>query len=73
MYQCQQCSSLVSANTPSYSLVIQKRKQSYPKRSKVNEHHKEGKAKITDDPGGTGFEIVKEIAVCRACYDALCE
>ncbi|MDE1463461.1 hypothetical protein [Spartinivicinus poritis] len=45
----------------------------YPKRLQVNVHHKEGKTKTTDDPGGTGFEIIKEIAVCRACYDTLRE
>ena len=68
MYQCQQCSTAVSSKTPSYLLTVQQRKKQYPVRPKVNIHRKEGKTKVTDDPGGTGFEVTKEIVVCHSCY-----
>ncbi len=30
---------------------------------------KEGRPKKTDDPGGVGFEIVREVVVCPGCFE----
>jgi hypothetical protein len=30
---------------------------------------KEGRPKKTDDPGGVGFEIVREVVVCPSCCE----
>ncbi len=30
---------------------------------------KEGRPKKADDPGGVGFEIVREIVVCPGCFE----
>jgi hypothetical protein len=30
---------------------------------------KEGRPKKTDDPGGFGFEIVREVVVCPSCSE----
>jgi hypothetical protein len=30
---------------------------------------KDGRPKTTDDPGGTGSEIVREVLVCPSCFE----
>jgi hypothetical protein len=31
---------------------------------------KDGRPKKTSDPGGVGFEIVREVVVCPSCFGA---
>jgi len=72
MFICQNCLSKISANQPSFNYTIQKRTKIYPKRLKANVFIDEkGKEKKSDDPGGQGFEIVKQIRVCKKCYEVL--
>ena len=72
MYVCEICNTIVLPNTPSTLLVLQTRKRSYPSRNKANKFldpKKPGKNQIiySDDPGGFGFEIEREVRVCPEC------
>ena len=73
MYRCQLCQSVVPAKTPCHRLVLQWRKKEYPFRPRANvlvrkpSPDKKPKEEYRDDPGGQGYEIVKEIIVCTAC------
>jgi hypothetical protein len=72
MYKCQNCSTLVSSNQSSYLFAIIKRKKQYSFRAEANTCiTKDGKKKKPNDPGGSGYETVKEIRVCRKCYSEL--
>ena len=72
MYICKNCYSVISANQPSFNFPIEKRTKRYPKRIKANLYiDDKGKEKLVDDPGGIGSEIVREIQVCKTCFDKL--
>jgi len=69
MYICENCRIQLPPHTPSHLVTIKKRKKRYPKRPKSQRFiDNEGRLKPRDDPGGSGFETVKEIQVCSACY-----
>jgi hypothetical protein len=73
MYQCQNCSTLVSSNQSSHLVAIIKRKKQYSFRVDANTYidKKVGKKKKSNDHGGSGYETVKEIRVCKKCYSEL--
>jgi len=45
------------------------RRRKYPFREKANQFIKDGRLKKTDDPGGAGQEIVREVLVCPSCAE----
>ena len=72
MYRCEQCGAIAPPNTPAIRLAILTRPKTYPYRSKANrvaylDENCKHKVTYTDDPGGIGREIEKEITVCPAC------
>src|SRR5262249_44786018 len=75
MYRCQLCGTTVPPGTPCHRLVVQTRPARYPFRSRANCFRRlvnDGKRKkhkdiYTDDPGGTGSQIVREVMACPAC------
>jgi hypothetical protein len=68
MYTCQKCGQTVPRRVPAHRLAIETRERSYPFRPKANRKIYVDKKWITpDDPGGTGYETVREIVVCPAC------
>src|SRR5580658_6147739 len=72
MFRCQLCQCVVPPKTPCQHLVLERRSKKYPYRSMANTFvrlNDKGKRKEyhTDDPGGEGQEVVKEIVVCPAC------
>lgn len=72
MFICKNCFKQISPHQPSFSYPILQRIKKYPKRPGVNAYiDADGKKKIKDDPGGIGKETVKEIRVCKHCYDKL--
>ncbi|WP_020395982.1 hypothetical protein [Thiolinea disciformis] len=71
MYLCDHCQQQISANVPTYSLIVQTRPVIYPKRSQANRYHKNHRLERPNDAGGEGFETVKTIKVCPDCYRAL--
>jgi len=70
VYVCEHCHLTIDPNTPSYLLPVKIRRKQYPFRSAANEYidPASGRQKQSDDPGGTGYETVREIRVCKNCY-----
>lgn len=71
MYICKHCASVIPSHTPSFLFTQKTRTKTYPHRPKVQIFQKDGKTHKKDDPGGTGFETVREIQVCASCYGKL--
>jgi hypothetical protein len=71
MFRCQLCGTVVPPRTPSHGVVVQSRPSRYPSRPRANRfrRHENGKHKVihTDDPGGAGSAIVKEVRACAVC------
>jgi hypothetical protein len=72
MFRCSLCQSVVPPGIPSHQLVLKRRRKAYPFRSRANAFvrtNEAGKRKEfhTDDPGGEGHEVVREVIVCPAC------
>jgi len=63
------CGGVVPANTPAVRQVIETRKRKYPLREKANRFRKDGRIRQSDDPGGVGYEAVREIVVCLGCSE----
>ena len=71
MYKCEKCQNVVPAKTKAHRVVIETRKKRYPKRERANKIKEDGKVKHIDDPGGMGYETVREIIVCPDCAKKL--
>lgn len=71
MYRCDLCGVVVQPNTPARKLVVETRRKVYPERRDSNRIRIQGKKKPlhVSDPGGVGWEAVREVKVCRACYE----
>jgi hypothetical protein len=83
MYHCELCQRLVPPHTPATLVVLQTRRVHYPDRQNANRapNKRSGKRKAyfvphdphhdpRDDPGGHGYEIVKEARACPDCAAA---
>ena len=71
MYHCSICNYLVASGNACLKRVTETRKKYYPvrnyaKKAVVWEKGKK-KKKWTDDPGGVGWEIVREEWCCAKC------
>jgi len=67
MYKCDICHQMVPPGTKAVRLPVEFRVRHYPARTKANRYIRQHKTWTTDDPGGTGREIVREITACPAC------
>ena len=67
MYRCHLCQVVVPARVAARRVVLQRRIRQYPVRPKAFRKIKHGKVEYVDDPGGIGWEIVREVLVCAAC------
>jgi hypothetical protein len=71
MYRCQLCGTVVPPHTPCHRLVVQTRPSRFPFRSDANRVVRlvngKRKEKRTDDPGGAGSQIVREVIACPRC------
>jgi hypothetical protein len=77
MFICERCGSTAPAGASCHKVVAVKREVHYPARKGCNRgvpewNPKKNKMEIrpgsADDPGGVGWEIVKEIDVCPTCF-----
>lgn len=59
-YQCQKCKATAPKGTPSVRVVVERRMHEHPFRKEVN---RDG----SNDPGGKGSQIVREMVVCPDC------
>jgi hypothetical protein len=67
MYRCQICAKVMPPRTKAYRISVETRHRRYPKREKVNRVAKDHKVRLVDDPGGEGYEIVREVTACPDC------
>lgn len=62
MFKCQQCGEQSKPGEKSFQKPVEFRPAIYPYRSRAN-RGVEG----TDDPGGKGLQVKKELRVCGRC------
>jgi hypothetical protein len=67
MYQCHLCKQIAPAGTRAHRIVLETRPRTYPFRRAVQRYARDGKRLYHDDPGGTGYETVREVLVCAEC------
>lgn len=76
MFRCQHCGTVTPPRVSAETVVVETRPRVYPFRKEVAEiiclRHPRPKLETRDDPGGTGWEIVRAIRVCPPCKRALC-
>ena len=75
MFQCHHCGTVTPPRVSAETIVIETRPRVYPFREDAQEvvvwRHGARKIETRDDPGGTGWEIVREIRVCPPCKTSL--
>ena len=79
MYHCSKCNKVIGPNISCNKIVTQTRQKRYPCRPKVHPGYfttPEGELKRSnsnflrqDDPGGDGWETVKEVFMCPVCCE----
>lgn len=69
MYKCQICNTLVPAKTKATVIPIETRSRSYPHRVKANRavRRPKGNIEYPNDPGGKGYETVRQAHACPQC------
>jgi hypothetical protein len=76
VFRCQQCREVVPPNTRPVRRVVETRERQYPFRPKANRLKRKPRpddpestkrVRYRNDPGGSGREIVRELALCPAC------
>lgn len=76
MYRCQLCGGVAPAGTRAVKVVVAARPKAYPPRRSANTVHKRNPRtgkwswEETDDPGGVGWEIGREVTACPGCAAA---
>lgn len=74
--QCGICSTQTKPREKVSRIVVETREKTYPYRSdansfvrseKVGDIYLQGKKEKSNDPGGKGWEIVREVIVCSSC------
>ncbi|MCB9762162.1 MAG: hypothetical protein H6739_20350 [Alphaproteobacteria bacterium] len=67
MYRCYASGVVVPAKRPAHKVIIQVRRKEYPFRRKAVPVRIPGKKNkvLRDDPGGVGFEPVREVLMCE--------
>jgi rubredoxin len=66
MYRCELCGQVIEPNTKAIRVPVETRHRQYPSRQKEISQGRNRKKTITV-PGGTGFEIVREVVSCPTC------
>lgn len=67
-YRCEDCKTIQPPKTKPYRLAVQTETVIYPFRSKVNQFKTDGGWETRDDPGGRGWQIVRELVLCHWCF-----
>ena len=71
MFRCQVCRKVVAPSTRPIRHVVETRERQYALRPKANRFERDGRERRSDDPGGTGREIVREVLLCGSCAEEL--
>lgn len=83
-YRCELCNAVVPVKNVCEKFVIKRRIRHYSIREKANAGYATKSGRLihpirksnkrsdrTDDPGGTGWEIVQESPVCKVCSERI--
>lgn len=68
MITCGLCGQQTKPGENTFRVVTEWREKTYPRREKANRFRKDRKMETSDDPGGVGYEIAKEVGACGDCY-----
>lgn len=68
MFRCTRCQKVSLPGDKPVRLVVETREKVYPFRSRAN--RRRGYMNFTDDEGGRGQEIKREVVVCKDCNKA---
>ncbi len=71
-YTCEFCKKTPKPGTPAKKVVLTTRPKNYEYRREVNRfsyYDEDGQKQVEyrDDPGGQGYEIVREVTACPNC------
>ncbi|MEM7135134.1 MAG: hypothetical protein AAF500_01075 [Myxococcota bacterium] len=69
MFRCELCNRVSQPGERQIKVVVERRPAEYPSRSKAQRSNASGRGKFRDDPGGAGYEIVREKIGCASCID----
>jgi hypothetical protein len=67
MYRCEKCGKIVPPGKRCKKIIAQTKVMNHPYRNGANATKVEDRWEYTDDIGGQGQQIVKELKVCEAC------
>lgn len=67
MFRCHFCAACTPAKTKAARVPVETRARTYPRRLEAHTYDHNGKLKHKDDPGGIGYEVVREVLACPAC------
>lgn len=75
MFRCHHCGTVTPPRVSAETVVVETRPRIYPFRRKAHRELTWRESLRTwekrDDPGGTGWEIVREVRVCPPCKGVL--
>ena len=69
MFRCELCDRVSLPGERQIKVVVERRPTEYPSRGKAQRSRAGRRDKFRDDPGGAGYEIVREKIACAACID----
>jgi hypothetical protein len=67
MFVCEQCHEVVGPAVPQTRRVVERRRVRHPPRADAQWVKEKGRWKRRDDPGGAGWQIVRERGLCPRC------
>ena len=68
MFKCGICNEDSQPNEKAFHVVLETRQKTYPQRKAAYEFKSQAGGAVTrDDPGGQGFETVKEVLAHSSC------
>jgi hypothetical protein len=67
VYKCQLCQKVVPPGTKAFRIPVEFRLRHYPPKARANRVVSDNKVHYVDDPGGTGYEIAREVTACPDC------
>ncbi|MEM8607005.1 MAG: hypothetical protein AAGF92_07860 [Myxococcota bacterium] len=69
MFRCELCERVSQPGESQIKVIVERRPAEYPSRGKAQRSRVGRRSKFGDDPGGAGYEIVREKIACVACID----
>jgi hypothetical protein len=67
VYRCEVCREAIGPRVAAVRVVVEWRKVVFPFRKEVNRFWSGGREHWSDDPGGEGLQVAREITACPEC------